>query len=91
MLGLLKSVESSSGGGYSGIPCPKVLLNLLRKSMLGRYSMQSSNLHIRLYGPEDWNAIAVVHDRSRLDELRVFSGHRRISLPGGHRRAGEFI
>jgi GNAT superfamily N-acetyltransferase len=51
-----------------------VLLNLLQKSMLGRYSMQSSNLHIRLYGPEDWNAIAAVHDRSRLDELRVSVG-----------------
>jgi GNAT superfamily N-acetyltransferase len=28
-------------------------------------------VHIRLYRPEDWNAMAAVHDRSRLDELQI--------------------
>jgi GNAT superfamily N-acetyltransferase len=36
--------------------------------------MQPVPLQIRLYRPDDWNAIAVVHDRSRLDELRVSVG-----------------
>ncbi len=36
--------------------------------------MEPSTFHIRLYRPEDWSAIAAVHDRSRLDELRVSVG-----------------
>jgi GNAT superfamily N-acetyltransferase len=36
--------------------------------------MQPITLHIRLYRPDDWNAVAAVHDRSRLDELRVSAG-----------------
>jgi GNAT superfamily N-acetyltransferase len=32
------------------------------------------SLQIRLYSPDDWNAIAAVHDRSRLDELRISVG-----------------
>jgi GNAT superfamily N-acetyltransferase len=36
--------------------------------------MQPVPLQIRLYRPDDWNAITAVHDRSRLDELRVSVG-----------------
>jgi GNAT superfamily N-acetyltransferase len=36
--------------------------------------MSIATLQIRLYNPDDWNAIAAVHDRSRLDELRVTVG-----------------
>jgi GNAT superfamily N-acetyltransferase len=36
--------------------------------------MSTATLQIRLYNPEDWNAIAAVHDRSRIDELRVTVG-----------------
>ena len=36
--------------------------------------MQPILLQIRLYGRDDWNSMALVHDRSRLDELRVSVG-----------------
>ena len=36
--------------------------------------MSIATLQIRLYNPDDWNAIAAVHDRSRIDELRVTVG-----------------
>jgi len=31
-------------------------------------------IHIRKYGPEDWDAIASIHDRARLDELSASVG-----------------
>jgi GNAT superfamily N-acetyltransferase len=36
--------------------------------------MLPMTLHIRRYRPEDWSAIAFVHNRSRLDELRLSVG-----------------
>ncbi|MEM8718112.1 MAG: GNAT family N-acetyltransferase [Cyanobacteria bacterium P01_G01_bin.39] len=31
-------------------------------------------IHLRNYSPEDWDAIAVIHDRARLDELSASVG-----------------
>ncbi len=31
-------------------------------------------IHLQNYNPEDWDAIAVIHDRARLDELRASVG-----------------
>ncbi|MGD1873364.1 MAG: GNAT family N-acetyltransferase [Mastigocoleus sp.] len=31
-------------------------------------------IHLRNYNPEDWNAIAIIHDCARLDELRASVG-----------------
>jgi ribosomal protein S18 acetylase RimI-like enzyme len=36
--------------------------------------MQLVPFQIRLYRPDDWNALTAIHDRSRLDELRISVG-----------------